>query len=245
MNIVQPMRLQKNLSHQDVQPNYCLHSVRIQAAIDELWLWASPNLETKRQAPRRTLPLPYLCRLPPLDTTRSTTDQASYHQGCLLPLPRAECQRFLCWNPHTALYISRPCEAVICCLRRRVLGLEDPPWRRFRMFWRTFELEYKKDSSPVLKKSHDMILFLCLDGVMKQIPIATSIVICLVHLVSEVSNFTGEHALFLTTLGAMELRRVLNSSKSSSLCMRPSSFFISANVSSFASCSIVLVIWKC
>ena len=66
------------------------------------------------------------------------------------------------------------------------------------MVWRTLESEYrkykkyrkhkiykkyKKVSSPVLKKSHHMILFLCTNGVVKQISIATFFVICLVHLV--------------------------------------------------------------
>ena len=148
--------------------------------------WASPMLEKERQAPRRTLPLPCLCRPPPLGTMRSTTDEASFHQECLLQLPRAECQRFLCWNPHRARYISGPSEEAICCLQRRASELEDPPWWRFRMFSRTFESESnKKGSSPVLKKSHHMILFLCTNGVMKQIPIASTFVICFVHLESE------------------------------------------------------------
>ena len=52
------------------------------------------------------------------------------------------------------------------------------------MVWKTFESEYKKGISPVLKKSHHMILFLCTNGVVKQVSIATFFVICLVHLVS-------------------------------------------------------------
>ena len=52
-------------------------------------------------------------------------------------------------------------------------------------FGNHLNLNQKNESSPVLKKSHDMIFFLCLNGLMKQIPIAISFVICLVHLVSE------------------------------------------------------------
>ena len=59
------------------------------------------------------------------------------------------------------------------------------PEKGSEMVLKTIESESKERQLTRAEEEPQHDLFLCLDGLMKQIPIAISFVICLVHLVSE------------------------------------------------------------